>query len=211
MPHLNFCGIRITMAKQKHTQKIVPYQSDQYWLLKSEPESYSIDNFQKDKKTLWTGVRNFQARGFMMGSPTPQINRPSLKTTTKKKIPAYPPMQIGDYFIFYHSNAEPSACVGIGQITKLNLVDTAQFDKNSTGYDAKATKERPIWYCCECSFREKFSEPLSLQDLRKISSLAKMLLLQKGSRLSVQPVQKVEFETIYRLANRQSISRETHP
>ncbi len=166
----------------------------QYWLLKSEPETYPIEQFKKDKKTLWTGVRNFQARGFMIGTPS----------TPPKKAPAYEPMKVGDYFLFYHSNAEPSACMGIGRIEKLNQVDPTQFDKKSDSFEPKATKEKPVWFCCECSFVEQFSTAVSLDMIRNEKSLSKMLLLARGSRLSIQPVRQDEFETIRKMGRQKS-------
>lgn len=164
----------------------------QYWLLKSEPETYPIEQFQKDGKTLWTGVRNFQARGFMIGTPS----------TPPPKPPAYPPMQVGDLFLFYHSNANPSACMGVGRIEKLNQVDPTQFDKKSDGFEPKATKAKPVWYCCECSFVARFQVPVSLDMIRHEKSLSEMLLLARGSRLSIQPVKKAEFETIQKLGQK---------
>lgn len=167
--------------------------SAQYWLMKSEPETYPIEQFKTDGKTLWTGVRNFQARGFMIGTPS----------TPPKKAPAHAPMKVGDYFLFYHSNANPSACMGVGRIEKLNQVDPTQFDKKSDGYEPKASKEKPVWFCCECSFVERFSTPVSLDMIRKEKTLSKMLLLAPGSRLSIQPVRKDEFEVICKLGRKQ--------
>lgn len=173
----------------------------QFWLMKSEPDVYPIEQFKKDRTTLWTGVRNFQARGFMMGK----------LATASKKAPAYPPMQVGDLFLFYHSNAEPSACVGIGRIEQLNQVDPTQFDKKSDVFEPKASKEKPIWFCCECSFIEQFKQPVSLEMIRQEKSLAKMLLLARGSRLSIQPVKRSEFEIICKLGKivRSPMRRET--
>lgn len=149
----------------------------QYWLMKSEPESYSIDQFAKDKKTLWTGVRNYQARNFMMTA-----------------------MQPGDLFFFYHSNAEPSGIVGIGKIVRPAVVDPTALDAKSDYYDPKASTEKPIWYCAEVQFVKKFKSILSLQDLKTQKNLSELLLLQKGQRLSVQPVSKKHFELIEDLA-----------
>ena len=111
-------------------------------------------------------------------------------------------MKVGDYFLFYHSNANPSACMGVGRIEKLNQVDPTQFDKKSDGYEPKASKEKPVWFCCECSFVERFSTPVSLDMIRKEKTLSKMLLLAPGSRLSIQPVRKDEFEVICKLGRK---------
>ena len=149
-----------------------------YWLMKSEPETYSIDDFARDKKTLWTGVRNYQARNFMMTAMKP-----------------------GDLFFFYHSNAEPSAIVGVGKILKPNQADPTALDSKSDVFDPKASADRPIWFCAEVGFQQKFKAPLPLALLKEQKVLAKMALLQKGSRLSVQPVSKAEYEAIMDLAS----------
>ena len=149
----------------------------QYWLMKSEPDSYSIEQFAKDKNTLWTGVRNYQARNFMMDAMKP-----------------------GDLFFFYHSNAEPSGIVGIGKITKVAVVDPTALDRKSDYFDPKASTEKPIWYCAEVQFIKKFKSILSLQDLKAQKNLSELLLLQKGQRLSVQPVSATHFQIIEKLA-----------
>lgn len=148
-----------------------------YWLMKSEPSTYSIDDFAKDKKTLWTGVRNYQARNFMMND-----------------------MKAGDLFLFYHSNAEPPCAAGIGKIVRAGVVDPTALDKKSEYYEPKATKEKPIWHCAEVGFVEKFKTPVPLSELRDESRLKNMVLLKKGSRLSVQPVTAAEFEIICKMA-----------
>jgi predicted RNA-binding protein with PUA-like domain len=145
----------------------------QYWLMKSEPESYSIDQFQKDKFTLWEGVRNYQARNFMTQA-----------------------MKVGDLFLFYHSNATPPSIVGLGQISKPATSDPSAFNKKSDYYDPKSTPERPIWECVEVQFLEKFKSPFTLEEVKKEETLSKMVLVQKGSRLSIQPVSASEFKFI---------------
>ncbi len=150
--------------------------SKKYWLLKSEPESYSIDQFKKDQTTWWEGVRNYQARNFM----------------TKE-------MKAGDQFLFYHSNATPPCVVGLGQISKPAAPDPSAFNKKSDYYEPKSTPERPIWECVEVKFLEKFPKPLSLAEVREIDGLDKMILIKKGSRLSIQPVTKTEFDLILEL------------
>ncbi|HEX7673492.1 MAG TPA: EVE domain-containing protein [Bdellovibrio sp.] len=147
-----------------------------YWLMKSEPDVYSIDQLKKDKTTWWEGVRNYQARNFMMKD-----------------------MEVGDLVLFYHSNAEPPGVAGIAKITHKAEPDKQQFDKKSEYYDAKATKEKPIWFCTEVGFVEKFKELVSLQDLRDNDKLQEMLVLAKGSRLSVQPVDKKHFEIVKKM------------
>lgn len=147
-----------------------------YWLMKSEPESYSIDQFKSDKKTLWTGVRNYQARNYMVDAMKP-----------------------GDVFFFYHSNAEPPGIVGIGKILKVNQPDPTGWDPKSEYFDPKASPDRPIWFCAEVGFEEKWKTPLTLAELKAEKALAKMALLQKGSRLSVQPVSKAEYDHIMKM------------
>lgn len=148
-----------------------------YWLMKSEPDVFSIDDLKKNKTTWWEGVRNYQARNFMMKD-----------------------MQVGDEVLFYHSNAEPPGVAGIAKVSKLAEPDLTQFDKKSEYYDPKATKEKPIWFCVQVAFVEKFPEVLSLADLKTNKNLDGMVLLQKGSRLSVQPVEKKHFDVVKKIA-----------
>ncbi len=147
-----------------------------FWLMKSEPDAYSIEQLQKDKTTLWEGVRNYQARNFM----TQQ-------------------MQVGDQVLFYHSNCKPPAIVGLAEISKPAVADPSAFDKKSEYYEPKATLERPIWECVEVKFIEKFANPMSLEIIKQDSKLASMLVLKKGQRLSIQPVIKNDFEYILAL------------
>lgn len=147
-----------------------------YWLMKSEPDVFSIDHLQRDKTTWWEGVRNYQARNFMMKEMTE-----------------------GDLVLFYHSNAEPSGVAGIAKVSAAAQPDKTQFDKKSEYYDEKATKEKPSWFCVQVQFVQKFPEMVSLQELREEKSLAEMLVLKKGQRLSVQPVDKKHFETVQKL------------
>jgi predicted RNA-binding protein with PUA-like domain len=148
-----------------------------FWILKSEPESYSIDQFAKDKKTLWTGVRNYQARNFMRDSMKP-----------------------GDRFFFYHSNAEPSAIVGIGEVVRPNRPDPTALDSKSDYYDPKASNDHPIWFCAEVKFVSKLKRAIALDELKGHKALAGLSLLAKGQRLSVLPVKKAEFEFILGLS-----------
>lgn len=151
----------------------------QYWLAKSEPDTYSIDDLKRDKKTLWEGVRNYQARN-------------NLKA-----------MQPGDQILFYHSNATPPGVIGIAQVSKAAQPDPTQFDKESDYYDAKATPENPRWFCPEVIFKEKFSEIIPLEILRNTKVLTDLPLVQKGTRLSVMPISKVHFEVIKKLVAKQ--------
>ncbi len=150
--------------------------SKQYWLMKSEPEVFSIDDLKKNRTTLWEGVRNYQARNFMMNE-----------------------MRIGDEVLFYHSNSDPSAAVGVARVSKLAVPDPTQFAKKSEYHDAKATKDKPIWFCVEVEYVKTFSKPVSLADLRAEKSLEKMLVLQRGQRLSVQPLTAKEYARVCEL------------
>jgi len=147
-----------------------------YWLMKSEPDVYSIKTLKKDKTTWWEGVRNYQARNFMMKD-----------------------MKVGDYVLFYHSNAEPPGVAGIAKVSSAAAPDKSQFDKKSEYFDPKATKEKPNWFCVQVEFVNEFSDIVSLDDLREEVALQDMLVLKKGQRLSVQPVDKKHFDTIKKL------------
>jgi predicted RNA-binding protein with PUA-like domain len=153
----------------------------QYWLVKTEPECFSIQDLAKcpRKTTYWDGVRNYQARNFMRDS-----------------------MQVGDGVLFYHSNAEPPAVVGTAVVTSEAYPDFTAWDANNQHYDPKSTKENPVWQMVDIRLDEIFAEPLSLESLRKVPALKDMELLRKGSRLSVQPVRKTEFEAILKLAKK---------
>src|SRR3954463_14185490 len=118
-----------------------------YWLLKSEPSAYSIDDLKRDKKTAWEGVRNYQARNFMRD------------------------MAIGDLVLFYHSSADPMAVVGVAKVVAKAHADQSQFDPNDHHYDPKATKEKPIWECVDVSFVEKFKHPVLLGVIKADRSL----------------------------------------
>jgi predicted RNA-binding protein with PUA-like domain len=153
--------------------KIPPPPSTGFWLLKSEPEAYSIDQFAKDKTTLWTGVRNYLARNLMTESMKP-----------------------GDKFFFYHSNAEPTAIVGLGEVVRPGVPDPTAFDKKSEYFDPKSSKSAPTWTCAEVKFLKKFSRVLTLDELRGFPELAGLPLLAKGQRLSVQQASAKDFAFI---------------
>ena len=145
----------------------------QYWLMKSESESYSIDDLKRDKVTPWDGVRNYQARNFMRDQ-----------------------MKKGDQVLFYHSNAEPSGIAGVAEVVKEGYVEAAALDPQHRYFDEESHKEKPTWYTVNIGFKKKFAALLPLENLRKIKGLEKMLLLQRGQRLSVQPVSETEWKLI---------------
>lgn len=160
------------MAKKS---KIPQSKSGNYWLVKSEPEVFSIDDLYAavDQTTYWDGVRNYQARNTMRDL-----------------------MKVGDKVLYYHSNAQPPSVVGIVEVVREGYPDHTAFDPKDPHFDPKSKKTTPTWFMVDVKFLEKFTTPLELSQLRTVDSLTKMVLLQKGSRLSVQPVQPDEFATI---------------
>lgn len=152
-------------------------RTKKYWLMKSEPDVYSIDHLQKDKTTWWEGVRNYQARNFM----------------TKD-------MQVGDEVLFYHSNAEPPGIAGRATISNPAQADRSALDKKSPYFDPKSSAQKPIWECVEVKFKEKFADILSLEEIKKDPALQNMLVIRKGQRLSIQPVSQDEFAHILQRA-----------
>ncbi|MCB0413703.1 MAG: EVE domain-containing protein [Bdellovibrionales bacterium] len=148
-----------------------------YWLFKSEPETYSIDKLKKEKSTLWDGVRNYQARNFMIND-----------------------MQLGDLVLFYHSNANPPGIIGLAEISELAQPDPSQFNKSSPYYDPKSSIDKPRWHCVKVKFKKKFKHLISLDQLKENKALKEMLVVKKGQRLSIQPVDKKHFEYILKWA-----------
>lgn len=143
-----------------------------YWLMKSEPDVFSIQDLKKKKTSGWDGVRNYQARNFMRDE-----------------------MRVGDLVLFYHSNAEPPGIAGVARVSRESHPDPTQFEKKSEYFDPKATKEKPIWFMVEVEFVEEF--PLiPLDAIKKEKALANMPLVQKGTRLSVMPVKENEWKRV---------------
>jgi predicted RNA-binding protein with PUA-like domain len=154
-------------------------KTQKYWLFKTEPESFSIQDLAKAKHrtTRWDGVRNYQARNFLRDD-----------------------MQVGDRVLFYHSSADPTAIVGAATIVRAGYQDPTAQDKNDSHYDPQSTPENPRWFAVDIKLEQIFDQPLTLESLRKVAALKGMELLRKGSRLSVQPVRKSEFEAVLKLA-----------
>jgi predicted RNA-binding protein with PUA-like domain len=146
-----------------------------HWLVKSEPTSYSIDDLKKDKKTPWTGVRNYTARNFMRDGMRP-----------------------GDPVLFYHSSCPVPGVYGVAKVASEAYPDPTQFDSKSPYYDPKATKEKPIWYLVDMSFVTKLKESVTLEQMKKDARLKNMTLLQRGNRLSIIIVKPTDFENIVR-------------
>ena len=136
-----------------------------YWLMKSEPNAYSIDDLKKDGVTLWDGIRNYQARNFMRR------------------------MNIGDKIFFYHSNCKPPGIVGFMEVIDLNIVDPTQFKKESAYYDPKSSQENPRWDCVKVKYLFKADKFLSLPELKILFNEEELLLVKKGNRLSIIPVE----------------------
>lgn len=150
----------------------------QYWLVKSEPSAYSIADLQRDGRTYWDGVRNFQARNYLRQ------------------------MRPGDRVLFYHSNAEPPCVAGTARVVAAAYLDFTAWDASHPHYDPKSTPEHPIWDMVDVEFEEAFAHPVPLEVLRATAELQGMELLRRGSRLSVMPVTPAQFATIVKLARR---------
>lgn len=149
-----------------------------YWLLKTEPETFSIDDLQRspEQTTTWEGVRNYQARNMLRDD-----------------------FQVGDNVLIYHSVKDP-AVVGTARVAKAGYPDYFAWDPKSNYYDPKSNPEKPTWYMVDVQFQSKFETPIRLSELREMSVLKDMELLRKGSRLSVQPVKKKEWTAILKKA-----------
>lgn len=147
-----------------------------YWLMKSEPDVYSIDDLERDGKTHWDGVRNYQARNFMRDE-----------------------MEVGDRVLFYHSNARPPGVAGVAEVVRAGYPDHTAQDPDSKYYDEKASEEDPRWYMVDIAFDRKLPRLIPLAELKDDPALADMVVTSR-SRLSVQPVEKRHFEHVLSMA-----------
>ncbi len=147
-----------------------------HWLMKSEPGAYSIDDLERDGKTCWDGVRNYQARNFMRDE-----------------------MKVGDLVLFYHSNATPPGVVGIARVSKESHPDHTAWDRKDKHFDPKSKKDEPTWFMVDIEFQEKFAEVISLDELKASSELEGMLVTRSGQRRSVQPVEADHFRHVRKL------------
>ena len=143
-----------------------------YWLMKSEPSEYSIDDLKRDKQSAWFGVRSYQARNFMRDD-----------------------MKVGDQVFFYHSSCPEPGIAGICKVAKAAAPDQTQFDKKNAHYDPKSKPENPQWVCVEVEFVKKI-KLIPLAALRAVPELADMRILQRGNRLSITPVSDLEWNYI---------------
>jgi predicted RNA-binding protein with PUA-like domain len=151
-----------------------------YWLVKAEPDCFSIDDLakSKNKTTCWDGVRNYQARNFMRDD-----------------------MKIGDRVFFYHSNADPTAVVGVCEVAKEAYPDHTQFDPEDKHFDPKADPTNPRWVMVDIKLVKKFKNPVPLAEIKDNPKLQKMKLVQRGNRLSVMPVEKNEWDEILKMGS----------
>jgi len=149
-----------------------------YWLMKSEPSCFSIDDLKKrpEQTTSWDGVRNYQARNFMRDD-----------------------MRVGDQVFFYHSNCNPPGIVGVAEVVKEAYPDYTAFDPNSEHPDLTSSPDNPRWFMVDIRFIKKFTHMISLEQLKQYVELSEMPLLRKGNRLSVLPVAVAEWNFIHRL------------
>jgi predicted RNA-binding protein with PUA-like domain len=148
-----------------------------YWLMKTEPETYSIDDLKRDKSEHWDGIRNYQARNFMMQD-----------------------MKVGDAVLFYHSNCKVPGVIGLAKVSKEAYPDFTAWDPEAKYYDPKSTPDKPRWFMVEIAYVKTFKEVISLSDMREMPELDGMRLLQKGNRLSIMPVEERQFRHICKLA-----------
>jgi predicted RNA-binding protein with PUA-like domain len=151
-----------------------------YWLVKTEGDCYSIDDFKKDKRAAWTGIRNFQARNFMKS------------------------MKKGDLVLFYHSMSDPTGVYGIAKVAAEHHIDESALDPKDEHYDPKAAQyekegKEPLWSCVDIEFVSKFKNPVSLDEIKRNPALEGILVARKGQRLSVMPVSEKHFKKIEEL------------
>lgn len=150
-----------------------------FWLFKSEPEAFSINDLLKSPKqtAFWSGVRNYQARNFLRDS-----------------------IQVGDGVLFYHSSTDPMAIVGTATVVKAGYPDHTAFDPKDDHHDPKSDRNNPTWFMVDIRLSQVFPEPLTRAVLTAEPALKNMVLLQRGSRLSIQPVTEAEWKAVHKLA-----------
>ncbi len=154
-----------------------------HWLMKSEPDTFGIDDLARVGREPWTGVRNFMARNHMRA------------------------MSVGDAVLFHHSSVVPPGVAGLAKVTKTRVVDETQFDPKSKYFDATASRDEPRWDCVEVEFVEKLPTFVTMDEMRATPGLEDMLLLRRGMRLSVQPVTPAEYKIIVKLGKRKAKAR----
>jgi len=147
--------------------------------MKCEPAAYTIDDLERDGRTSWEGVRNYQARNFMRDQ-----------------------MQVGDGVLFYASNADPSGVTGLAEIVRAGYPDHFAWANGHKYHDEASNQQAPVWYMVDVGFVERFPATLPLEVLKATKGLETMMVTQKGSRLSVQPATKAEYDIVARLARK---------
>ncbi len=147
------------------------------WLMKSEPDTFSIADLERVKIEPWSGVRSYFARNHMRQ------------------------MSVGDQVLFHHSSVDPPGVAGLAKVVRTGVVDETQFDPESKYYDPKATRETPVWDCVDVEYVETFPHFVTMDRLRAEPGLADMLVLKRGMRLSVQPVREPEYTRIVELGH----------
>lgn len=154
--------------------------SRKFWLFKSEPSEFSLNDLKKSKNqtTFWDGVRNYQTRNFLRD----EIN-------------------IGDGVLFYQSSTEPLAIVGFCEVVREGYPDHTQFDKNNDHFDPKADPKNPTWFMVDIKLVKEFNSPVTLEQIKANPKLKSMKLIQRGQRLSIQPVTKAEWEEILKMGD----------
>jgi len=155
----------------------------QYWLMKSEPDVYSIDSLAQQGRGAWDGVRNYQARNNMRR------------------------MRVGDLVLFYHSSTAVPGVVGVARVCREAYPDATQFDPKSDHYDPKSPVDEPRWSMVDVELVEKFAIVVSLEQLKADPALSGMLAVQRGSRLSVQPVEPAHVRIVLALAGAKTRAR----
>lgn len=155
---------------------ILRSMAKQFWLMKSEPGDFSIEDLRRDHTTCWSGVRNYQARNFMRDQ-----------------------MQVGDGALIYHSTTAPVGVAGMAEVIKASYPDPTAWDKRSRYYDIKSTPDHPIWFMVDIRFVKACREVITLKRLKSLSALRKMCVVQRGNRLSITPVTASEWDTILSL------------
>jgi predicted RNA-binding protein with PUA-like domain len=144
-----------------------------YWLMKSEPDVYSIDNLERDGREMWDSIRNYQARNMMRDD-----------------------MRIGDEVFFYHSNCKEPAIAGISRVCSEPYPDPTQFDTDSKYFDPKSTQDEPRWILVDVEFVRKLQQPITLAEIKAHPGLDDMILTRRGNRLSIMPVSKEHWDII---------------
>jgi predicted RNA-binding protein with PUA-like domain len=153
--------------------------AQRFWLMKVEPSAYTIDELERDKTTSWEGVRNYQARNILRDE-----------------------MKVGDGVLFYASNATPSGVTGLAKVVNAGYPDATAWATGHHYFDPDSREDKPTWYMVDIGFVERFPSVVSLETLKTTRGLEKMAVTQKGSRLSVQPVTKDEYDIVCRLGRR---------